>query len=597
MTDTTADAGATAETEKPKRPPRMLRALKALRDRKMLAMLLLALAAGLPYGAVLGTLNAWLTEAGVTPSTIGVLSFIILAYSYKFIWAPAFQRAWFPRIGIPGLSRLGPRRAWLLTMQVIIAALLGLLAMSQPATTIGYVALIGVMVAIASATHDIVLDAWRIEAAKSEEETDLMSALYQFGYRLATLLTGAVALVLAQRIGWPITYGLIALTMLLATAGTFIAPEPNHAARAGDAGEGRPTYAAKLGLKTRRRAVGLVALGWGIAIAIIIWFVASSLTQSPPPSANVFGREQGPLIVVLSVVLPAIVAAWLLRRSPTPGPRVEQAGETRIDRISGVLFHVILDPLMDLVQRLRWGVILVLALVLSYRFVDLVWGAFAYPFYMGTEHGALGHTNDDVAIASKTIGVLMIIIGSAVGAAALLFIGRMACLVIGAFAAALTNLLFADLATGGAGMDAFLAFTGLGGPLQGFAAFIASVFGYPFDPEHSERLARLIAAIAGENIAVGFASVAIMAYMTSIVNPRFAAVQYALLASLTMMIGSLGRAPLGAMIETDGFHDVFVLTAWLGMIAVALSAAEWLRQASVKKKPLVEPAAAPAPAE
>lgn len=597
MTETTADAARPAGTEKPKRPPRMLRALKALRDRKMLAMLLLALAAGLPYGAVLGTLNAWLTEAGVTPSTIGVLSFIILAYSYKFIWAPAFQRAWFPKIGIPGLQRLGPRRAWLLAMQVIIAALLGLLAMSQPASAIGYVALIGVMVAIASATHDIVLDAWRIETAQSEEDTDLMSALYQFGYRLAALLTGAVALVLAQRIGWPITYGLIALTMLLATVGTFIAPEPNHAARAGGPGQERPTYAARLDLKTRRRAVGIVAIGWGVAITLIVWFVAASLTQSPPPNANAFGREQGPLIIILSVVLPAIIAAWLLRRSPTPGPRIAQAGESQVDRISGVLFHVILDPLMDLVQRLRWGVILVLALVLSYRFVDLVWGAFAYPFYMGVDHGALGHTNDDVAIASKTIGVLMIIIGSAIGAAALLFIGRMACLVIGAFFAAITNLLFADLAAGGAGMDAFLAFTGLGGPLQSFAGFIASLFGYPFNPEHSERLARLIAAIAGENIAIGFASVAIMAYMTSIVNPRFAAVQYALLASLTMMIGSLGRAPLGAMIETDGFHDVFVLTAWLGMIAVVLSAAEWARQSATRRKSMVDPAATPAPAE
>ena len=121
------DAAATA-SGKAKPVPRWLRALKALRHRKMLAMLLLSLAAGIPYGAVLGTLNAWLTAEGVTPSQIGILNFIILAYSFKLIWAPGFQKAWFPRIGIPFLKNFGPRRSWLLVMQLIVACLLGLLA-------------------------------------------------------------------------------------------------------------------------------------------------------------------------------------------------------------------------------------------------------------------------------------------------------------------------------------------------------------------------------------------------------------------------------------------------------------------------------------
>jgi len=91
-------------------------------------------------------------------------------------------------------------------------------------------------------------------------------------------------------------------------------------------------------------------------------------------------------------------------------------------------------------------------------------------------------------------------------------------------------------------------------------------------------MARLMIAIAGENLAGGFASVAVVAFLTSVVNPRFAAVQYALLASLTMLIGTLGRPWLGAMIETDGYYSVFILTFWLGGIAVVLSAFEWLRQ-------------------
>src|SRR5690606_10862680 len=158
-------------------------------------------------------------------------------------------------------------------------------------------------------------------------------------------------------------------------------------------------------------------------------------------------------------------------------PHLEPTG-SRLDKAADALFHIVLDPLMDLIQRLRWAAILILLLVLSYRFVDLIWGSFAYTFYLGDPAvglmdssdislGALGHSNTDVAIASKTVGVLMTVAGSAIGGALLLFIGRMPCLVIGAFLSAITNLLFADLAIGGAGMDGFLAISGLGGALGG----------------------------------------------------------------------------------------------------------------------------------
>lgn len=579
--------------------PRWLRALRSLNDRKMLAMLLLALAAGIPYGAVLGTLNAWLTEEGITPGEIGVLSVIILAYSYKFIWSPGLQRAWFPKIGLPFLEKLGPRRAWLLVMQVIIAALLVLLAFSQPAKSIGYVALIGVLVAFASATHDIVLDAWRIEVAKSDEDKDIMSALYQFGYRIAGLFTGMFALMLADHIAWSIIYGLIALGMVIATVGTFVAPEPDHAAEQAGDRDKRPTFAGGLSRDTIRIAVGAVALGWAIAIFLIGAFTFASLaTPAPvdgvavkPPSASAFTLEQGPIIVFLSVIMPGIVAAWLLRRSPATSPHKEPTGG-RLDKITDALFHTVLDPLMDLVQRLKWAAVLILVLVLSYRFVDLIWGSFAYTFYLGDPTagltnnpaislGALGHSNTDVAIASKTFGVLATVAGAAAGGAMLLFIGRLPCLAIGAFLSAITNLLFADLAAGAVGMSGFMNVSGLGAMLGATG----------MDP----ALARLTVAIFMENLASGLASVAFVAYLTSIVNPRFAAVQYALLASLTMLIGSLGRVPMGEFIDNNGFHDFFVLTAWLGMIAVALSAAEWWRQSRQPKA--AEPTAAPQPAE
>jgi len=223
--------------------------------------------------------------------------------------------------------------------------------------------------------------------------------------------------------------------------------------------------------------------------------------------------------------------------------------------------------------------LLVLLLALTYRFTDSVWGAFAYPFYLDDRFGALHHTLDDVAIASKFFGVIMTIAGAAIGAAVIAFMGRMPVLLMGAILAAATNLLFADLSAGGAAMDAFLKFTHLGAPLREFASWAATLSPEATSADQSQRMARLMMAIAGENLAGGFASVAIVAFLTSVVNPRFAAVQYALLASLSMLIGTLGRPWLGQMIETDGYFTVFIVTFWLGMIAVALCAVEWIRQA------------------
>ncbi len=571
-----------AATGKP--PPRWMRAFKALNDRRMLAMLLLALAAGLPYGAVLGTLNAWLTQGGVNPSTIGVLSIITLGYSFKYLWAPAFQK---PKS--PPILPFGPRRSWLIIFQVPMAVLLGVLAISDPVSNIGYVAIIALLIALMSATHDIVLDAWRIEVARSEEDKDLMAALYQFGYRSAIFVTGFIALLLAARVGWVAVYLIIAAMMLLAVAGSLIAPEPETSE---ETEAERVTFLASLPRMVRERFAGFVAVSWLVAGAMIFWFMIRTFTAEEAPSPSGFVRNQGPIIVGLTVILPALLSVYLLRRyQAVPKQIVVPTAETStVERVMTSLFRAIFDPLMELIGRLRWGALLVLLLALSYRFTDAVWGAFAYPFYLDDRFGALHHSLDDVAIASKFFGVIMTIGGAALGAAVITFIGRMPVLLIGAFLAAATNLLFADLSAGGAAMDAFLQFTHLGAPLREIAGWAATISPEPVAPDQGQRMARLMMAIAAENLAGGFASVAIVAFLTSVVNPRFAAVQYALLASLTMLIGTLGRPWLGALIETDGYYTVFIVTFWLGMVAVALCAIEWIRQAR-------QPGTLPKPAE
>jgi len=548
--------------------PRIVRALKALNDRRMLAMFLLAFAAGLPYGAVLGTLNAWLTTEGVTPSTIGILSIITLGYSFKYLWAPAFQTPkWIPN------KRLGARRSWLLLFQIPMAVLLALMALSDPGQGIGMLAILALCIALLSATHDIILDAWRIEVARSDEDRDLMAALYQFGYRLSGFITGFVALLLAARFGWVSVYLIIAVMMVLAAIGTLVAPEPKADL---NQDENRPSFYAGLSAPVRRNATLGVAGGWFIAATMILWFMTQALILDANPSARNFVRNEGPVIVFLTVILPALVAAYLVFQK-----RAVAKTESEVPTKPGILrtlFRAIFDPLMELVIRLRWGVVLVLLLALTYRFTDAVWGAFAYPFYLDDRFGALHHTMDDVAIASKFFGVLMTIAGAGLGAIVIAVLGRMPVLIVGALLAAATNLLFADLSAGGAGMDAFLAFTFLDGPLIAFAEWAAVISPDPVAPDQGQRMARLMMAIAFENLAGGFASVAIVAYLTSVVNQRYAAVQYALLGSLTMLLGTLGRSWLGEIIELDGYYSVFILTFWLGMIAVVLCIIEAVRR-------------------
>ena len=566
----------TALAAEAKKPPRFVRALRALNDRRMAAMLLLSLAAGLPFGAVLGTLNAWLTVEGVKPSTIGTLSLITLGYAFKYLWSPAFQVARHPK------PFLGPRRTWLISLQVPIAVLLLILPFSNPASQIGLIAIVALGVALLSATHDTVLDAWRIEVARSEEDKDLMAALYQFGYRIAGFITGFLALLLAGVYGWVVVYVMIAVMMLLSIGGTLLAPEPEI--RTGP-GAARLTFQAGLPARERTFATLLVAAGWIAAFLMIASFVIASFTQVPPPKGGAFVSEQGPWIVFLTVLLPAAGALiLLLRHGREPAEIIEGAtDEPAASRITRAVFRSIFDPLMDLIGRLGWGALLVLLLALTYRFTDSVWGSFAYPFYLDDRFGALHHTMADVAVASKFFGVLMTVAGAAIGAVVISFLGRMPVLVMGAVLAAATNLLFADLSRGGAGIDAFLEWTYLADPIRAFAGWAAAISPEGQGAEAGERMARLMIAIAGENLAGGFASVAVVAFLTSVVNPRFAAVQYALLASLTMLIGTLGRPWLGTLIETQGYYSVFILTFWLGGIAVALSAFEWFRQSRLPK--------------
>src|SRR5688572_8562470 len=194
--------------------------LTAFSNRKTGIMTIYGAASGLPYALLLGTLCAWLGDEGVDVETMGVFSLIGLAYAFKFLWSPLVDRG-----KVPFLWRLGRRRSWLVPIQALVG--LSLIAMSamNPQTSLGWFSLLAGLSAFASATQDIVIDAWRVEVADEHAPLEVLSAVYQLGYRLASLAGGALALIFAARIGWPAVYMWFGVFMLLAMATSWLAPD------------------------------------------------------------------------------------------------------------------------------------------------------------------------------------------------------------------------------------------------------------------------------------------------------------------------------------------------------------------------------------
>lgn len=207
--------------------------LGQLRQRKVLAMLLLGFSSGIPIYLVGNTLGFWMRENDIELSTIGFLSWVGLAYSLKFLWAPLVDKADAPLFG----RWLGRRRGWMLLSQLVVAAALVGMVLVEPRQDVLSVGGIGIdrllvfgalalAVAFASATQDIVIDAWRIESASSPEQQGLLTSSSTLGYRGALLVTDALILIMAAQVGWSLSYLWMAALMGVGAAAVLIAREP-----------------------------------------------------------------------------------------------------------------------------------------------------------------------------------------------------------------------------------------------------------------------------------------------------------------------------------------------------------------------------------
>lgn len=190
-----------------------------LANRRVVAAMTTGFASGLPFNLPQGTLQSWLATTSVDLKTIGIFTLVAVPYSVKWIWAPLLDRY--------ALPFLGRRRGWIVCFQLLLAVAIGLLAMQRPPGNLDALFALSLAIVVLSASQDIVVDAYRTDLLRAEER-GIGSTAVQLGWRAATYVSGAFALVLAGLVGWRATYLSMAALMALAAVATMLAPEPER---------------------------------------------------------------------------------------------------------------------------------------------------------------------------------------------------------------------------------------------------------------------------------------------------------------------------------------------------------------------------------
>lgn len=535
-------------------------ALSAYTNTSALALLVLGFVAGLPAILVFTTLSVWLREAGVSRETIGFASWISLAYAFKWVWSPMLDQ-W----RLPWLGKLGKRRSWLVLSQVLIAAGLVAMALCNPQTHLSLLIAMAVLVAFASATQDIAIDAYRLEIAEDTHQAAL-AATYMTGYRVAMLLATAGALFIASFFGstasqysqsaWSSTYLLFALLIIPGLITSLVIAEPKTSAplvRKPSAFSFNHQLASVLVLLVVLISIpaminALVAHAWPRALLYAILLAASFspagrqllvpvkrlLTQARERQRSLsFDFVNQAVSVMMLVILLVSIGGAFQSFYGGYWPR----GSMYVLFIAGcfsgpgrILMAPVLTPITDFIYRYRWQALLLLGLIATYRLSDTVMGVMANVFYID-----MGFSKDQIASISKLFGLCMTLLGAGLGGLLIVRFGILPILFIGGFASAATNLLFMLLA-------------GMGANQQ-----------------------MLIATISFDNLSGGLASTAFVAYLSSLTNLKFSATQYALLSSIMLLlpraIGGYSGVMVDSMTESGFVLGLFNQLPWLNFDA------------------------------
>jgi len=500
--------------------PSWLATLRVYLEPPTLRMLVLGFSAGLPLLLVLGTLSFWLREAGIDRTTIGYMSWVGMAYTVKWVWAPLVDR-----LPIPVLTRLlGQRRSWLLLAQTIVMAGLISMALTDPKLALVPMVWSAIAVAFGSATQDIALDAFRIESADSERQATLAAA-YQTGYRLAMIWAGAGVLWVAsraelagvagyQQMAWQTAYLVMAASMLLGMVTILVSDEPVPR-------DAKAEAAILRRIANIFETDGLV-FTWPLALTVI---GVAGLLVSMLLAAIVAAT---PKTVALSFAL-LFCGCLGLDRSWGTARKWKIKVHRKLTTALAWLNIALYSPFADFVRRYGHQALLILALIAIYRISDVVMGIMANPFYVD-----MGYTKDEVAAVTKIYGVIMTLVGAFVGGALAMRLGVMRVLMLGAVLSAASNLLFALLSTRG------------------------------------HDLTGLIWVISADNLAGGIATAAFIAYLSSLTNISYSATQYALFSSMMLLLPKFLAGYSGRYVDAFGYANFFVATALLGLPVLVL---------------------------
>ena len=191
--------------------------LRVFGQPKMAALLFLGFSSGLPFILTNDVLKAWLTVEKIDLATIGLFSLVALPYSFKFLWAPLMDRY------IPPI--FGRRRGWIFIAQILLLVAIAIMGMHDPSTSLRMLSINAFMLAFFSASQDVAIDAYRTDVLE-EREMGAGASVFVLGYRIALLVSGAFAFMLADRLSWPVVYGVMALLMLPGMLAAWRAPEP-----------------------------------------------------------------------------------------------------------------------------------------------------------------------------------------------------------------------------------------------------------------------------------------------------------------------------------------------------------------------------------
>ena len=461
-------------------------------------------------------------EAGVERGAVTYFSWAALGYSFKFVWAPLIDK-----LPLPILARwLGQRRGWLLAAQLAVIGSIAAMAYCDPGTARGLtmMAFAAVALGFSSATQDIVIDAYRIEAADESMQAMLASA-YVAGYRGGMLVAGAVALYLAAGYGstadnyvyaaWKWTYLWMAGAMLVGVGTTLVIREPVRR-EVSSYFHGAPDYA---------RFLLLFALVAGTFVATFV-----ALWDSVDSAAAWLSGVTGLNGTLATFVLQALRLGAAVALALAVARLCVAAGVVRPTMVRDTY----VAPVLDFFARYGRAALPILLLVGLYRISDIVLGVIANVFYFD-----MGYSKETIATATKVFGIWMTILGGFLGGWLALKYGVMRVLMLGAVLTVATNLLFIALAAA------------------------------------PGEQALLYVVIGADNLTGGLASAAFVAYLSSLTSLSFTAVQYAIFSSLMTLFPKLLGGYSGTVVDAFGYSWFFLGAAVIGVpvfFLVALAA-------------------------